>query len=592
MNLLHFLDTVDAITADMSKEGLASFVHESARVLDEAGRTAFLERLNEAGQEVTPSPACSSRQADLEKTLTEIMADLQAVDEGEVCLGSDYNSDYDDWYNPNASEFLFTDDDGVADIVEKAVAFVHDAISGKAYAMAYGTGDYLMQVSVEAEGAYNDCMGEPLYLEDLIEEDIVQVDYRDFVTAVLYAAYLDTDPQDRVEELERIFSNYQRRDIRMEDVMQYGEELPGLDDFLKKWLSYLGHQSGGSLHHLLVEAAQLVNDSELLLTTARECHEWNPCLYEQYLQMYADKVDTAELLTIGEEALDRIDPNLRIRGQIALLCARYASQAGRKEQMEDSLFEAFRSDTTIVNYMRLRWECVDFAKYETQVREIYHAFCEQLLSKESRRTYYSSGTDDRETNRPDRDTVFMLAFLGGEFRYVAENAMNVKESLGWSSTFMKCGIAAFLLLLLEGEKLPQGCNAMRRRLRRDSGFTVEAYNAGFLHRAEGSDDDCFWRFFLQWKQETVLTEAQLESCMQWLEGLVQRRVDGIMGANRRNYYGECAEFIAAVGEVRESWGDQGAKQRVMEDYRMQYSRRRLFVDALRVCGLADHRRKT
>ena len=30
-----------------------------------------------------------------------------------------------------------------------------------------------------------------------------------------------------------------------------------------------------------------------------------------------------------------------------------------------------------------------------------------------------------------------------------------------------------------------------------------------------------------------------------------------MDANRRNYYGECAAYIAALGEVRESMGEMG-----------------------------------
>lgn len=48
----------------------------------------------------------------------------------------------------------------------------------------------------------------------------------------------------------------------------------------------------------------------------------------------------------------------------------------------------------------------------------------------------------------------MLAFLGGEFDYVRERAMNATNSLGWSASFMKCGLAAFLLLTEDGS-LPQ-----------------------------------------------------------------------------------------------------------------------------------------
>ena len=50
----------------------------------------------------------------------------------------------------------------------------------------------------------------------------------------------------------------------------------------------------------------------------------------------------------------------------------------------------------------------------------------------------------------------MLAFLCGEFQNIREKSMNIKDALGWSFTFMKCGLAAFLLLLLESDQMQIG----------------------------------------------------------------------------------------------------------------------------------------
>ena len=58
-----------------------------------------------------------------------------------------------------------------------------------------------------------------------------------------------------------------------------------------------------------------------------------------------------------------------------------------------------------------------------------------------------------------------------------------------------------------------------------------------------------------------------------------------MNANRRNYYEECAAFVAALGEVLESRGKQGAKNALMEKYRMEYNRRRAFHEELRRYGM-------
>jgi len=63
-----------------------------------------------------------------------------------------------------------------------------------------------------------------------------------------------------------------------------------------------------------------------------------------------------------------------------------------------------------------------------------------------------------------------------------------------------------------------------------------------------------------------------------------------MGANRRNYYGECAAFIAALGEVKESRGELNGKEKLMEAYKDAYSRRRAFHEELRRFGMIDTRK--
>lgn len=67
--------------------------------------------------------------------------------------------------------------------------------------------------------------------------------------------------------------------------------------------------------------------------------------------------------------------------------------------------------------------------------------------------------------------------------------------------------------------------------------------------------------------------------------MITMRVKGIMESNRRNYYGECAAFIAALGEVKESRGEWNVKANLMEYYKTMYSRRRAFHEELRKFGM-------
>ena len=73
-------------------------------------------------------------------------------------------------------------------------------------------------------------------------------------------------------------------------------------------------------------------------------------------------------------------------------------------------------------------------------------------------------------------------------------------------------------------------------------------------------------------------------CKELRENLL-KRVEGIMEESRRNYYYECAAYIAALGEVCESRGEVGGKQRVLSEYQSKYSRRRAFHRELKAFGI-------
>ena len=63
------------------------------------------------------------------------------------------------------------------------------------------------------------------------------------------------------------------------------------------------------------------------------------------------------------------------------------------------------------------------------------------------------------------------------------------------------------------------------------------------------------------------------------------RAKGFTESNRRNYYGEYAAFIAALGETKESRGEWNGKAKLMEYYKTMYSRRRAFHEELRKFGM-------
>ena len=96
-------------------------------------------------------------------------------------------------------------------------------------------------------------------------------------------------------------------------------------------------------------------------------------------------------------------------------------------------------------------------------------------------------------------------------------------------------------------------------------------------------EDCFQR----WKEDTTVSESESDTWIRKITGWIALRVSAIMDANRRNYYGECASFVAALGEALESRGQAGAKESIMQGYRQKYSRRRAFHEELRRYGMGS-----
>ena len=214
----------------------------------------------------------------------------------------------------------------------------------------------------------------------------------------------------------------------------------------------------------------------------------------------------------------------------------------------------------------------------------------QNIQLKNNRFPYTAIEELKENQISDNE-FYMLAFLGGEFSYAKEQGMNVKDSLGWSVTFMKCGLAAFLLLLLENENLQQGCKEMCRKIVSEVKFDKNEYENGLIKEIDDNSQEWFWNCLCRWKNTIVLSEEEKNMYMQWIEKLVEKRVKGIMEANRRNYYGECAAFIAALGEVRESRGEGNGKQNLLLEYKTLYSRRRAFHQELRTYGMIEKKRK-
>lgn len=607
MNFTQFLKAVDQAAAAMSKEQLAEFIHDTARTLPENQREDFLaEMLLFAGGKEThicpePSKADQEAAADFEQKRSFLRTRLERMESGELCLEGSLNPEYDDWYSSAEEEFLYSDPEGILDIIEEACRFVHQCVDCEEYQAACELTGILIGLDIMVGGEYQEYTDEPININDLKSYHLGNVDYRTLVIDAARAAYCASALSERADELYITLMNSGRRDITLEMILQGGRELPEIDAFLPLWIEHLGRMTGSSAGKLLQEALELADDGEQLLANARKYCGEHPELYEQYLTANQGKTDADSLLAVGTEALEAIEKKYLVRSRIALLTSRTALEQDRPELAETCWLEAFRSDTRVVNYLRLLMECRDFSNVREAAAQIYRETCSQLRKD----SYFLPTAGGGRENQVNPTQAYLLAFLGGEFDYVRERAMNATNSLGWSASFMKCGLAAFLLLLTEDGSLPQdaaqqggelktmkpGAREMLRRIVAAVGFDKSEYEKGTLRFIEESNEGWFLTCWNHWKRTVPLSREQREALLGWAEGLVTKRVQGIMEGNHRNYYGECAAYIAALGEAREAGGEPNGKQATMAKYMEAYNRRSAFRQVMRGYGMQDTRKK-
>ena len=607
MNFTQFLKAVDQAAAAMSKEQLAEFIHDTARTLPENHREDFLaEMLLFAGGKEThicpePSKADQEAAADFEQKRSFLRTRLERMESGELCLEGSLNPEYDDWYSSAEEEFLYSDPEGILDIIEEACRFVHQCVDCEEYQAACELTGILIGLDIMVGGEYQEYTDAPININDLKSYHLGNVDYRTLVIDAARAAYCASALSERADELYITLMNSGRRDITLEMILQGGRELPEIDAFLPLWIEHLGRMTGSSAGKLLQEALELADDGEQLLANARKYCGEHPELYEQYLTANQGKTDADSLLAVGTEALEAIEKKYLVRSRIALLTSRTALEQDRPELAETCWLEAFRSDTRVVNYLRLLMECRDFSNVREAAAQIYRETCSQLRKD----SYFLPTAGGGRENQLNPTQAYLLAFLGGEFDYVRERAMNATNSLGWSASFMKCGLAAFLLLLTEDGSLPQdaaqqggelktmkpGAREMLRRIVAAAGFDKSEYEKGTLRLIEESNEGWFLTCWNHWKRTVPLSREQREALLGWAEGLVTKRVQGIMEGNHRNYYGECAAYIAALGEAREAGGEPNGKQATMAKYMEAYNRRSAFRQVMRGYGMQDTRKK-
>lgn len=595
MNLPTFLQQVDELCGKMSPAQYASAFHEMARVLPESERQNFLTILMNSID--PPEERTEKHSENLEKEISGSLETLEQINDGKKLLHGELNEEYDEWYSSDDEEFLLYDPQGLLKDIENAVRLVHTCVDQMEYEHGYRLADALSTVVVSAGGEYVGCMDDPFTISDLYSKDLLDGDEGDLVRESLFVTYMANPLSERATEILRILENYRYFHVTMEQVMQMGNsDLPDFDEFLPLWIEELGKKEDYFSGKYLEEAQSLLFDTHQQLEMAEKYTETHPELYLQYLQSEKDTLDAsvaAEMNRTGLKAMDQIPADYKIRGEVALLTAAYDRKMNNPNpgSLEFCWREAFHSDSSSMNFLRVRLYDPHWEKFSADIRQEY----EELYRKasESKSGYYGYG--ELTKNALSTKEYCWILFWDQRFDKVMQTDMRIKAGLGWSYTFMKEGLAGFLLLLYKKsenslcgrKRLPKGVHIMLQNIKSSIGFSRDEFEKGLgrldtdIKKDADEELEYFRNLFEKWKGTVNCSDAWECDLIRQIRKWISCRVDGIVGGQKRNYYGECAEYIAAFGEVLESRGQHGAKKDLMMKYRQEYPRHRAFHQELK-----------
>lgn len=477
MNLREFTEKTDQLAERMNREALFCFVHSIARKVPEEARGNFMEMLERICCEMTDG----KNKAEMERKKREIdekeicaefhrLAELfKKIEEGELTIQADGYEDYSSGYWDSDWVWEYSDPEGIGQIYADGCRLIRRCVNDGFYKKAVKMFDMVMSTEVSVE---NDWEWFSLDLEELDKENLLDVNLQELTLDVLYAAYQAAEPEERAQVLYNYFSLHCFKDIHVEHMLSIGrEELRDLPQFWESWIALLSERKGDIAMRLLKEAVHYQKGEEGLLDVARMSYKIHPFVYLETLSMQEKNDDIKRQLETGKEALEKIDRKYRIRSRIALKTAEAALQLDMKNYAEQCWIDAFISDTSPTNYLRIVNESERPEQYDARLKKTILASCQN-----SGNAFNSSEELQENIISPDDKTI--LCFLTGNFDIVMEKCREVKKSLGWTGTFMKCGLSLLLILLVKEKTWREGCKEMAREVQRVMDFHVWEYFSG------------------------------------------------------------------------------------------------------------------
>lgn len=563
---------------NLKKEKLVDIL---CKMVDVLPQEYYMELEKMVAEAATDNSAAGNRlvmvrmsQELVDEKLEQIKGWMRQIEEGELYLDTESYEDYSSGYWDADWITEYYDNQGIGDKLMSAIRFAKDCVDDRRYKEAHFIYEWLWAVVVSTDGEFE----ETVDLEVLAENKIISTDMKQLALLTLYTDYQIQKPENRAEDLFLYFGMYTFQKLHIEEIFHVGrEQLAGTERFWKDWITLLKTKRGDVSGRLLQEAVLYCEGIQGLISTADENANIHPMLYLTAMKEYDKNHEYSQIEAIGQKAVEKIDCNMVIRSKIALKAAFAADCLGHTEEMMAFCWEGFRSDSTDKNFLRLFGMKEMAEKYGRKGKDIIHN------CKKGKAEGYARDIELQQNFLGDY-AYLKICFYVGDFAKVKEASKNPKGSLGWSGGFIPYGIRMILLYLYDRPLPSKAAAAIGDYVGfqdADSSELLMGFERDVLEESRKHKTSMFWNYFQRWKVHFPMEQQERETYLAWAEKIVYSRADAIVGGQHRNHYGQSAQLLAIVGEIKEGMGESGAKQQIYAEYKRKFPRHSSFQSEMR-----------
>ena len=182
-------------------------------------------------------------------------------------------------------------------------------------------------------------------------------------------------------------------------------------------------------------------------------------------------------------------------------------------------------------------------------------------------------TDEPCRNIVNDNNYYSLLFLGREFERVFKFRENTTGN-NCSIVSAKCALSLLLIYFYDGADMMPGIRAMCLKAVENIDFKPDKYFFLNIEKPENiKPEELLFECIKKWKQYANSEYDYKEECIKYIGKEIHTNTANMLKQRARSFYGDCASYIAAFGEVNDSLGNNSSgKDMLVDQYLKEFPR--------------------